>query len=129
MVEPNVALVDEACHHPEMRVKQHFCAERSPGKTRDLRRVCGAGADEGGRVNACRSCHAPIRWARTSSGKAIPLDPNPADDGNVRLGWVGGEELALVLAAGELEAARVDGPLYRSHFASCPNAAAHRSRA
>lgn len=54
----------------------------------------------------------------------MPLDLDPHPDGNVRLGWVGGELLALVLAGAELEGARVEpgGNLYRSHFVTCPDA-------
>lgn len=77
----------------------------------------------------CRSCQQPIRWATTPAGRVMPLDLDPHPDGNVRLGWVGGEQLALVLAGAELEAARIDDPraLYRSHFATCPDADRWRS--
>lgn len=77
-------------------------------------------------MNRCRSCHAPIVWARTITGRRIPLDLEPATDGNVRLGLIGGEEVALVLTGGELAAAQIAGPVYRTHFQSCPNAAKHR---
>lgn len=78
-------------------------------------------------MSSCGSCGAPIRWAKTPAGKRIPLDAEPdRARGNVRLGYIGGEELALVLAGAELEAARIDGDLFLAHFATCPNAAAHR---
>lgn len=70
-------------------------------------------------MSSCRSCGAPIEWARTPKGKRIPLDVEPRPDGN--LAFVAGE---LVNAAGlppEVER-RV------SHFATCPNAAQHRRR-
>lgn len=75
----------------------------------------------------CRSCHKPIRWATTPKGRPMPLDLDPHPDGNVHLGWVGGEELALVLAGAELAAAQLEaGTLYRSHFVTCPDADEHR---
>lgn len=79
-------------------------------------------------MNTCRSCGAAIRWAKTPAGKRIPLDAIPdRARGNVRLGFIGGEELAIVLAPGaDLEAARIDGDLFLSHFATCPKASEHR---
>jgi hypothetical protein len=76
----------------------------------------------------CRSCEAPIRWARTAAGKAMPLDVEPSADGNVQLGWVGGEEIAIVLGSpADRAGAQVDGiDLFVSHFATCPNASQHR---
>lgn len=64
----------------------------------------------------CRSCFAKILWAKTASGKAIPLDPEP--------GWSGRYEVTEG-AKGELYAAivkgRPDAPnRYRSHLATCP---------
>lgn len=35
------------------------------------------------RMRRRRSCGAPILWARTPVGRPIPLDPEPAVDGNV----------------------------------------------
>lgn len=31
----------------------------------------------------CGRCGRPIVWARTPTGKRMPLDPDPCDDGNV----------------------------------------------
>lgn len=77
-------------------------------------------------MSACKSCGAPIRWARTEARKNMPLDVDPAtgdlavfDDGNVVVtGWEGPLRTVKVVTAGE-------GP-HRSHFASCPNAKGHR---
>jgi hypothetical protein len=75
----------------------------------------------------CRSCGAEIVWARTTLGKAMPLDPEPATEGNVQLCMVGGEEIAAVLGSADRAAAQLEQiPLYVSHFATCPNAALHR---
>lgn len=77
-------------------------------------------------MTSCRSCGAPIRWARTvGAGKSMPLDAEPSADGNVQL--VGPHEAAVVLAGLDLYAAQQAGvPLYVSHFATCPHAANHR---
>ncbi len=38
-------------------------------------------------MNACRTCGAPIIWARTAKNKAIPLDAEPSElEANVSLG-------------------------------------------
>lgn len=82
------------------------------------------------RVNRCRSCNAEIRWAKTAAGKRIPLDVDPVRTGNVQLGLVGGEEIAIVVGAADAVAAQAAGlELYLSHFATCPNAASHRHSA
>ena len=36
-------------------------------------------------MSACKACHATILWATTPAGKAVPLDPNPRDDGNLTI--------------------------------------------
>lgn len=69
----------------------------------------------------CSSCHAPILWARTAMGRAIPIDPEPVAGGNLAL-RDGSPPLALYLTAGE----PVPAKTYRTHFASCPNGARHR---
>jgi hypothetical protein len=71
----------------------------------------------------CRSCGAPIVWAETVKGRRIPIDAQPAHDGNIRLEDRGQfvPPLAHVLT-GQIE----NTQRWRSHFASCPNAAQHR---
>lgn len=76
---------------------------------------------------SCSSCGAPIRWARTVNGKAMPLDADPVPSGNVRLGWIGGKQVAILLTdPAERAAAQIEGPVYLPHFATCPNANEHR---
>jgi hypothetical protein len=75
----------------------------------------------------CRSCRAPIRWAVTESGRRLPLDRDPAPDGNVRLAAAqvrGGTPRAVVVAAEK----RPDlaGELYVPHWATCKFADQHR---
>jgi hypothetical protein len=71
-------------------------------------------------VSVCRSCGAEIRWSITETGKRIPLDPDPSPTGNIRLDFT----TAHVLRADD----DYQGPRYVSHFATCPNASAHRRR-
>jgi hypothetical protein len=73
-------------------------------------------------VSHCRSCRARIVWAKTPTGATMPVDASPAADGDHVLypgpqGW-------LVLRVHEH--ADADRPHYKSHFATCPNAGAHR---
>lgn len=69
-------------------------------------------------ASRCTSCGAAIVWARTDTGRSMPLDPDPVEGGNVQLGADG--------------VARVVGPLFggthKSHFATCPQAAQHRRK-
>lgn len=65
----------------------------------------------------CRTCRAPIKWARTTKDKPIPLDPDPTDLGNIEL--VNG--MAFVLTGDELtDARRTNTVLHIAHFATCP---------
>ena len=64
----------------------------------------------------CRSCGAPIRWAVTERGRNAPLDPEPHPEGNLRVEVRRGLDRAIVVAPG------TEPVLYRSHFATCPNA-------
>ena len=67
----------------------------------------------------CRSCGAPMLWVTTAKGKAMPIDSEPCEDGNVDIST----GRAVYVKAGET----LPGiPLYKSHFASCPNAKQHR---
>lgn len=75
-------------------------------------------------MRRCRSCNAPVLWCRTTSGKATPVDPDPADTGNILLSdrrWEGGDIVAVVLAGDTLADARGAGDLlHLSHFVTCP---------
>jgi hypothetical protein len=67
-------------------------------------------------MSACSSCKQPILWAKTTTGKAIPLNPAPIAGGNLEL---------------KDGVARVVQPhpavkLYTSHFTNCPQANSHR---
>jgi hypothetical protein len=70
----------------------------------------------------CRSCKQQVRWATTEHGKAIPLDPEPAANGSIRL------RAGVAIVVPEAERQAFAGELYLSHFATCPDAARHRRR-
>lgn len=94
----------------------------------------------------CRTCGAEIFWAITTEGHRIPLDAAPVPDGNIVLDYepTGAVEVqpgqapaverrlvARVLSGPQL--ARTDDALpglarkrYKSHFATCPDAAKYR---
>lgn len=69
-------------------------------------------------MNTCRSCSAPLIWARTRRNKAIPLDAAPTSLGNIELD--GG--IAMYVTAD----VNAIGPRYVSHFVTCPKAKEHR---
>lgn len=72
-------------------------------------------------IKPCRSCQAPVIWARTKNGKAIPIDAEPADSGqkpNLKL-LPGNPVAAEYVGAGE--------GTHVSHFVTCPNAIKHRT--
>lgn len=73
----------------------------------------------------CRSCGAAIVWTLTEAGRRMPVDVEPADDGALRLeeSQGGSDVVYAFVVRGNV---RPRGPLYRSHFATCPNAASHR---
>lgn len=92
-------------------------------------------------MSACRSCEAPIVWAQTTDGKAIPLDgedqggytaPAPDPDGPALytgrrvMGRFGGTVMVvrIVPVDGELFPGDepADSSRFRPHFATCPDA-------
>lgn len=78
-------------------------------------------------ARTCRSCDAPIVWAVTTGGRPIPLDAAAVPTGNVVLRGGTARVLSSVTLGEMHGAGLLDGlPLYVSHFATCPNAKAHR---
>ena len=69
----------------------------------------------------CRSCGAPIIWARTVNGKAMPLDAEPHADGVLRI-----SDRGVAVSMGSLTGPGYSAETYKSHFATCVNAAKHR---
>lgn len=66
----------------------------------------------------CRTCDAPIIWARTPGGKAIPVDSEPRPDGNLVLEFNGEEGVTARYVS--------EGGTHVSHFVTCPDADTHR---
>jgi hypothetical protein len=60
-------------------------------------------------MGTCRSCRAPIVWAKKADGKPIPLDQVPPSTGNIRI------ENGFAVVGG-----RGTGP-YQPHFVTCPD--------
>lgn len=70
----------------------------------------------------CRSCHAPVVWAITKTGRKMPTvvaDGEFAGKGNIRLKDRGDGELSA-------EQVKPGEGTRISHHANCPNSAAHR---
>ena len=76
-------------------------------------------------MSDCRTCGAPILWAKTERGKNIPLDPEPCDDGNLAVSSVPGGLLARAVGANS-PALLAGLPRHVSHFVTCPQADQHR---
>lgn len=62
----------------------------------------------------CRSCGAEIIWCRTSKGKAMPVDVNKRDDGNLILTDVDGDTVVEYVPKGQGD--------HVSHFVTCGQA-------
>jgi hypothetical protein len=77
------------------------------------------------RLEKCGSCSALMFWAVSERDKPIPMDPLPIPGGNMALRWAGGHLTARVVP--ENDRAGYDGPLYQTHFLTCPFAGHHRS--
>ncbi len=74
-------------------------------------------------LGLCRSCGAPILWARTKGkDKPIPLDPAPTLDGNV---YLLSDGTAVYVPGPATNDARLR---YISHFATCPDRDRWRKR-
>ena len=67
-------------------------------------------------------------WLRIRpAGRSMPIDAEPAPDGNVSANLTAGT--GVVLSGALLEAVRsTDEPLYLSHFATCPHAGEWRRK-
>ncbi|MEV0843628.1 hypothetical protein AB0I55_29295 [Actinocatenispora sera] len=76
------------------------------------------------RTDRCRSCNSPIWWARTPAGRSMPVDAVPSPTGTLQLHRTAHQLLADVVPAEQRPDA---GPLYLSHFATCPSAWSWRS--
>jgi hypothetical protein len=91
-----------------------------------------------GILSHCKSCGAPIEWAVTEKGKPMPVDYQRVPTGNIVLSMreQGKPGVAVYRSAEEIETLKRQAAsrgevwvgLFVSHFATCPNAKAHRKR-
>jgi hypothetical protein len=66
------------------------------------------------KVEPCRSCKAPVVWAKTVNDKWAPFDAKP--------------ERRFILHPGEDGILRAESqPTYQSHYSTCPDAAKWRA--
>lgn len=75
----------------------------------------------------CASCSAPVIWTVTHNGKKMPVDAEPADNGNIRLRQEGDRMIAEY--PGREHPGLFEDPdqrRYLSHFATCPQAQSWR---
>lgn len=80
------------------------------------------------RVTQCRSCKAAVVWAATEADKAMPVDAEPREDGNIVLDFIDEQARprARYLVDGQLSL-DVGAARYVSHFVTCPDAEAWRT--
>ncbi len=79
----------------------------------------------------CGTCNSRVIWTLTAAEKRMPVDPDPATEGNLLLvpSQTGRHVRSIVLRDRGLETAAARGePLHLSHFATCPQADKHRRK-
>jgi hypothetical protein len=76
----------------------------------------------------CRSCKAPIIWARTEKGRRIPLDAKPTAGGNLLLERREYLEPLAVYKSPDERAAMNNTQFFISHFATCNDSAKWRKK-
>jgi hypothetical protein len=75
-------------------------------------------------MSKCKSCGAEIFWAMTKGNRKMPVDSLPSPGGNLTIVEnKNGEPVALNAGPGPY---LFPCKLYKSHFATCPNATEHR---
>lgn len=77
--------------------------------------------------STCRRCGAQIRWVQSSNGRAMPIDPLPVPNGNLRL--VPRHHWTEAVRVSDDYPARPTEDLYVHHAASCAAPSPRRKRA
>jgi hypothetical protein len=75
----------------------------------------------------CRSCKALMFWVITARGKKMPVDAKPDPNGGFVLTLKAEDGQLHADAYAPTESSHQRRNRYTSHFATCPNSAAHRS--
>ncbi|TXS35130.1 hypothetical protein [Streptomyces sp. t39] len=78
-------------------------------------------------VQTCESCGARIRWTVTAAGKPMPVDADPAADGNTAVYADGTGRLRSRGLTRERPVLEHAEWLAKPHFATCTNKPARRS--
>jgi hypothetical protein len=74
-------------------------------------------------MSTCRSCGQRITWLKTPGGKAMPVDEDPVEDGNILIDVEHCQLVARVYGSAEMaRKAAPEEPRYVSHFQTCPQA-------
>jgi len=77
-------------------------------------------------TTACSSCGEPIYFAKTSSGKPMPVDAEPSDQGNVLLALDADTRQLKAEVLGRGTEPPAGRNVYLSHFVTCPHSESHR---
>jgi len=81
------------------------------------------------KIDKCSACERAIIWATTSTGKSMPVDAVPSDNGNVVLFPTVDDGRFVALVLGSLEILHYSGrERFTSHFATCPYAELFRPK-
>lgn len=79
------------------------------------------------KISKCRSCGTRIIWTVTSAfGRRMPVDFTPVLDGDIAIKPDGEGGWLSIVADPRETVAGCSSVRRKSHFATCPNAAAHR---
>jgi hypothetical protein len=77
-------------------------------------------------LGVCKTCRAEIQWAVLAQ-KPHPFDADPTTDGTYMLVDTPTEVRTVAVYVAR-EKRKAGDRLHKSHFATCPNAAAHRTK-
>jgi hypothetical protein len=80
----------------------------------------------------CRTCGAHVQWAQTEKGRRMPVNIEPVKDGNILLQHRPDRiPLAVYLTPEQIksfEGSLQRHRLFKSHFATCPQAKSWRKK-
>lgn len=79
-------------------------------------------------ADRCRSCKAPVRWAITATGRLMPLNLEPDDNGEWAIAKADRAGTPRVIYVPPARREDYAGSLYVPHWATCPYAEQHREK-